>query len=447
MATPFWKSPFLAAIIGRPNVGKSTLFNTLIGLRVAIVDPTPGVTRDRLVHSAKAVDRYFDVMDTGGIGIVDMQKLEELVEWQITAAIGVADLILFVVDVKDGLTPMDAAIAETIRKTSKPTLLLANKCDVGKFDVQAEEFRRLGIARVFPISAQERRGLDEVLEYIESILPDADPAEEDPNALKLAIVGRRNVGKSSFVNFLAGEERVIVSEVPGTTRDAVEVSIESPGLKLVAIDTAGLRKKSSIRHPIELFSTFRTENALSRANAVILMIDAEQGISNIEKHIASLVAEEFKPCVIVVNKWDLAGELDPDKYTEYIGKTLSGLDHCPIIYISVKDGDRADKVIPIAQDLLVQWRSTWSTSLVNDVIGDAQNLHRPKVKAGSLPKMYYATQVSTAPPTFLIFVNRPEFFADNYRRFLVNYLRKRLKVPEIPLRIVFRERREPNEKE
>lgn len=440
MTKPFWKSPFLAAIVGRPNVGKSTLFNALVGKMIAIVDPTPGVTRDRLIRTITHKEYAFDIMDTGGIGIVDMQDLEDLVELQIQSGISIADLILFTVDARDGITPLDLNVAESLRKTGKRVFVVVNKCDVPKFEFDAHLFHRLGFNDVFTISAIEKRGLDRLLEAICEILPPGSEYEPE-TGLKLALVGRRNVGKSSFLNAIAGEERVIVSDVPGTTRDAVDVYIETPKYKLVAIDTAGVRKKSSINHPVEFYSTCRTESAIHRADVVVLMIDAKQGISAIEKRLASTVEEEFKPVIITVNKWDLAGDLDPDKYTEYINKTLPGLDHAPIAYISVKDGQRVGSVLKIAEDLYNQYHSTWPTPEINKIVEEAKDIQVPLSSSTKRTKVFYATQVSTAPPTFLFFVNRAKQIPDTYRRFLVNYMRKRLKATEIPFRIIFRERR------
>ncbi len=440
MKRPFWRSPYLVVIAGRPNVGKSTLFNTIVGRWVAIVDPTPGVTRDRIVRPVAWGGKRFDLMDTGGIGIVDMQRLEELVELQIQSGLGMADLILFVTDVKAGVTPLDQAVAEALRKSGKPVVLVVNKCDAPKYDIEAEEFRKLGFDEMFVISAAERRGLDELMQRVARDAP-GEGEEEDGEGLKLALVGRRNVGKSSFVNALAGEERVIVSDVPGTTRDAVDVSVETPKLKLVAIDTAGVRKKSSIRHPVEFYSTCRTETAVRRSDVVVLMIDAVQGVSNIEKRLAQMVSEEHKPCVIAVNKWDLAGELDPDKYTDYIARTLPGLSFCPIVYLSALKGERVKAVVKVAADLFEQAKREWNTGLVNRIVTEAVERQPPRAKGKRRPKIYYVTQLPGPPPTFLLFVNEPELFDASYRRFLASHMRKKLKAPEVPMRLIFRRRR------
>ncbi len=288
---------------------------------------------------------------------------------------------------------------------------------------------------------RSRRGVDDLLDRVVSLIPEDARIKQEDEGLKLVLLGRRNVGKSSFVNYLAGEERVIVSEVPGTTRDAVDVAIQTEKFKLVAIDTAGVRKKSSMSHPVEIYSTARTESALTRADVVVLMIDAKQAVSALEKRLAKMITEEFKPCIIAVNKWDLAGEADPNTYTEYIGKTLPGLAHCPIVYMSVKEGSRVTNIVKIAEDLDKQTRQSWPTPLLNEIAQEAWERNRPRVKHSKLPKIYYCTQIGTRPPSFLFFVNMPEFFTDTYTRYLVNYLRKRLDAPEVPIRVIMRQRR------
>ncbi|MDZ7814822.1 MAG: ribosome biogenesis GTPase Der [Planctomycetota bacterium] len=443
MPLPLWSRPFCVVIAGRPNVGKSTLFNRIVGRRISIEDPTPGITRDRIVHTVTHEDVTFDLVDTGGIGVVDMQDLEDLVELQIQSAIGMANVVIFVTDVRDGLMPLDEKVAQALRKLKVPVVLAVNKCDVPKFDDMVGEFFKLGFADAYAISSREKRGVDELLDKVISYAPHKEQKDEgEKDKLKLAVVGRRNVGKSSLINFLTGEERVIVSDVAGTTRDAVEVALETAGLSIVAIDTAGLRKKSSMKHPVEFYSTVRTETSVRRADVVVMMLDAVEGVSSIEKKLSGYIEEEHKPCIIVVNKWDLAGETEPEKYTEYIRKTLPGLDHCPVVYSSVKKGERISPIIEIAGELVEDYRKEWPTAKLNKLADEAWKKNKPRTKLSKLAKIFYVTQVKTAPPIFLVFVNDPKLFPDSYRRYLINYFRERLGIPEIPIRLVLRRRSE-----
>ncbi|HVW39701.1 MAG TPA: ribosome biogenesis GTPase Der, partial [Pirellulales bacterium] len=327
-------------IVGRPNVGKSSLFNWLVGKRVAIVDDTAGVTRDRLTHLMCIADRYFELVDTGGMGIEDVDNLTSHIEEQIETAIDSADLLLFVVDTREGLTPLDEEVARRLRYARAPVLCVANKADAASLDSQADEFYRFGRGKLIRVSTRENRGRQELLDEIFERLPD-DAGEPPPpeSTMKVAIVGRRNTGKSTFVNTLAQAERVIVSEVPGTTRDSVDVRFELDGKSFTAIDTPGLRRRKSISTDIDFYSTHRAERSVRRADVVLLFFDAGERISKVDKQLCDYVAEQYKPCIFVVNKWDMfAGGLSTDKWVAYLRDTFRTMHHVPIAFITGQTG-------------------------------------------------------------------------------------------------------------
>ncbi len=429
----------IVAIIGRPNVGKSSLLNCLARKRISIVDPTSGVTRDRISIEIEHEGRLFELIDTGGLGIKDDVELAHEIEVQIEIALQKANLIIFVVDVRKGITPLDADITERLRKIKKPLLLVVNKCDTPKFELQAGEFYKLGLGEPLPISALERHGRSNLLDKIVATLPEISEKQKTLKPLmKIAIVGKRNAGKSTLINTLANEERVIVSEIAGTTRDSVDVRFEIEGKPFVAIDTAGIRKKKQIQGSIEFYGMSRVERSIRRADVVLLLIDAPRKISQVDKKIGDFIKTQFKPCILVINKWDLAEGVEVSQFTDYVQSRLPGLYFAPLSFISAVNGQNVIETIELAQEIFQQAHTRVSTSEVNKVLEHAFALHHPRKRKNKIAKMYYATQVSVCPPTFVLFVNHKSLFNADYERYLSNQLRKDLPFHEIPLRFYFR---------
>jgi GTP-binding protein len=439
----------MVAIVGRPNVGKSSLLNMVAGRRISIVDPTAGVTRDRIEALCEHDGLYFDLVDTGGYGIVDRDDLGKQVEQQIRYAVDQANLILFVVDARDGLMPLDSAVAEWLRKSSRPVLLLANKVDSHTAKVDLGEFHKLGFGAPLAVSALHRAGEHELRSRIvESLGPLSETASPQDPVMKLAVVGRRNVGKSTFINALAGQERVIVSEIPGTTRDAVDVRFEQDGRTYMAIDTAGVRKKSKLGDDIEFYSFHRAELSIRRADVVLFLMDATQDVGGVDKRLGAYIAGQSKPCILVVNKWDLARDrAGTEAYGEYLLKTLPGLEYAPIAFTTAREGKNVQSVIDLASSLFKQARTRVTTADLNAVIEEIATEVVPRPRRGSAPvKIFYGTQVSVEPPTLVFFINDPSRVTPSYVRFLLNRLRERLPFSEIPIRISFRGRRATGEK-
>ncbi len=433
----------VVAIVGRPNVGKSSLLAFLARQLVSIVEPTPGVTRDRVSAVCAIGDGYLELVDTGGYGIEDIDDLTEHVERQIRVAIERADLILFLTDVRDGIVPLDQEVARLLRRYAERTILVVNKVDEPKLAPQAGEFAALGYGEPVCVSAVHYRGRSELEEAILARLGNEPrPPLPDP-VMKLAIVGRRNVGKSTFINALAGEERVIVSQVPGTTRDAIDVRFELDGRTLVAIDTAGVRKKPRLADPIEFYGYTRVTQSIQRADVVLLLIDATAMISEVDKKLAGLIVEEFKPCVLVVNKWDLAkGRATTAEYGEYLDRLLPQLDFAPVAFTSARDTRNVTAAVETAWALYKQSTVRVSTGPLNAALTEIVGVRSPSAKRGRKPpKIYYATQIGTQPPTLVLFVNSPALVRRDYQRFLLNRLRERLPFEEIPIRLMFRARR------
>ncbi len=444
--------PYLSvAIVGRPNVGKSTLFNALAGSRIAIEADAPGVTRDRVLFPLSIEDRTFDLVDTGGIGIVDSQKLEKQVESQISLAIDAADLLLFLVDSRDGMTPVDEEIARRLRRAGKRVLLVASKVDTQRIEDGMASFHALGFGEPVCVSAKQNRGIYDLEEAIVRNLPPEPEGEKEPTAKelpKIALVGRRNVGKSTFINQIAGAERVIVSDTPGTTRDSLDIAVRSERASFVLIDTAGLRKRGQMDDSLEFFGHMRTERAVRRADAVILMLDATDEIGKVDKQIASFILSQYKPCILVLNKWDLAQEKNPgvmvDAFSKYVNDRLPGMHFCRLAAMSAKEGVNAWEVVESALELVRQGGEKVGTAALNAALMDAQKKRATRAKGGKLGKIYYGTQTGVNPPAFLLFVNNPSQFDDNYLRYLGNQLRLSLPYPEIPLKIMLKS---SNEKE
>jgi len=433
----------IVAIVGRPNVGKSSLLNMLAGRRISIVDPTAGVTRDRIEALCEHDDVYYELVDTGGYGLVDRDDLGDDVETQIRYAVDQADLLLFVLDAKEGILPLDQAVAQWLRRCDKPVLLLANKVDSDEMRTELAEFHRLGFGEPMAISAMHRRGKDDLLDrIIEHIKPLSDGEAPANTVMKVATVGRRNVGKSTFINSLAGQKRVIVSEIAGTTRDAVDVRFERDGHSYLAIDTAGIRKKSKIADDVEYYGFHRAQLSIRRADVVLFLMDATADVGQVDKKLAGYITEQFKPCILVLNKWDLAkGQASADDYGEYLTKMMPGLTYAPIAFTTATADRNIQAVVDMAASLFKQANTRVSTSKLNEIVADAMEDNPPKPKHGTSPvKVLYTTQVATCPPTIVAFVNDAGRVTPTFERFLVNRLRDRLPFDEVPIRLLFRGR-------
>jgi GTP-binding protein len=432
----------VVAIVGRPNVGKSSLFNWLAGRRIAIVDSTEGVTRDRLSTLLKVGERFIELVDTGGMGIQDRDNLTVQVERQIETAIEQASVILFMVDARAGLMPLDEEVARRLRYTSRPVILVANKCDTPEIEPQAAEFYKLGRGKLVCVSTHQNRNMDELFDLIVERLPEQD--EPDPDlevTLKLAVVGRRNTGKSTFINSLAQAERTIVSEVPGTTRDSVDVRFERDGQAIIAIDTAGLRRKGSISSDIEFYSTHRTQRTIRRADVALLFLDPRVRISKVDIQLAEYILEQRKPAIFVVNKWDLMAPMPTEKFGNYIRAKLPNLDFVPIAFITAKSGRNVQAVLNLAQNLLKQASIRVSTGEVNRVLRQALLQTPPPMRMNRRPKIFYGTQVAVRPPTIVLFTNGPELFDNTYQRYLVKALRDSLPFSDVPIEMHLRAKR------
>jgi len=433
----------IVAIIGRPNVGKSSLLNALSGKMISIVDPTAGVTRDRVSAIIGSGDRFFELIDTGGYGIVDSHELSEHIENQIRQSISAADLVLFVVDVREGIMPLDKKIAALLRKHDLKVILVANKADTAKMFGAAGEFTRLGFGDALCVSATNNLNkailLERVIDELRH-LPKESPGKE---VMKIAVVGKRNAGKSTFINAVVGQDRLIVSEIPGTTRDAVDVRFEKDGQKFLIIDTAGVRKKNKMADDIEFYSYTRATRSIRRADVVLFMIDATLEISQVDKKLAHFINDECKACILVVNKWDLAKDLaDTDDYADYIEQVMPAMKHVPIAFTTATDGKNVKSVLDLAAEIFKQASTKIPTARLNKAIERiaAENIGGSRKKS-ILPKIYYGTQVAILPITILLFVNNPALFDSAYQRFIINRLREMLDTEEVPIRIILRPRR------
>ncbi|HEY8505498.1 MAG TPA: ribosome biogenesis GTPase Der, partial [Gemmataceae bacterium] len=432
----------VVVIVGRPNVGKSSLFNWLAGRRISIVDATAGVTRDRVTAPVEVAEgKFAELVDTGGMGLGDADALTAEVEAQIQVAIDQADVILFVVDARDGVVPLDEEVARRLRAVGKPTVCVANKCDTPGLDAQAAEFYRLGFSPVVPVSAEQKRGREALLAEVAKRLP-ARRAEAPPEAeMKMAIVGRRNAGKSTFINSLAEDERVIVSEVPGTTRDSIDVRFERDGKTFIAIDTAGVRRKKSIASDVEWYGMARAERSIRRADVVLHFLDARLRISKVDKQLAEYIIAHHKPAIFVVNKWDLmADKMATEQFARYIHATFPMLDYVPIAFITAKSGRNVQRLLNLAQHLVKQSKRRVHTGDLNRVLREAMAAQAPPVRFNRQPKIYYATQVGVQPPTIVLFTNGPELFDEPYLRYLTKAFRRHLRFPEVPIKLVLRDK-------
>jgi GTP-binding protein len=435
-------------IVGRPNVGKSSIFNWLAGKRLSIVDDQAGVTRDRVTFLMEESGRFFEIIDTGGIGIEDIDDLTEEIDEQIDAGIESADVILFVVDTRAGITPLDQEVAKRLRYVDKPVICVANKTDHANLDSQADEFYRLGRGKIVKVSTRESRGKAELLEMIVERLPEeTEPPPEEP-VMKVAMVGRRNVGKSTLVNTLAHAERMIVSEVPGTTRDSVDVRFELDNKIFIAIDTPGLKRTKSVKTDIDFYSTHRAQRSIRRADVVLLFFDATQQISKVDKQLCKYIAENFKPCIFVVNKWDLMhSHMTTDRWVQYLRDTFRSMWHVPIAFITGQTGKNVKALLNHSQMLFKQSLERVGTAELNRLVRAAIERHPPPMFGAITPKIYYATQVSAQPPTLVLICNQPRAFSPTYRRYLLGVLRDQLNFGEVPLKLYLKRRRSGDQRD
>lgn len=432
----------IVAVVGRPNVGKSTLFNKLTGKRIAIVEDTPGVTRDRIYGDAEWLDYSFTLIDTGGIEPVKDDIISVQMRRQAQLAIDTADVILFLTDGREGITSADSDVADMLRRCKKPIVLAVNKVDHPKFEDVVYDFYALGIGEPMTISAEQGLGLGDLLDAIVAHFPKHD-AEEEGEAVRIAFAGKPNVGKSSLVNKLLGQERTIVSDIPGTTRDAIDSPFEVDGESYILVDTAGIRRKRAIEdESVERYSVIRSLGAIRRADVVLIVIDASSGMSEQDVKIAGYAHEEGKASAIIVNKWDL---IEKDTHTIEIFKKklkadLAFMDYVPMLFISAKTGQRVNKIMDLVRLVYEQNCRRISTGVLNDIVNEAISVNEPPTDNGRRLKIYYATQVSTKPPTFVLFVNDADLMHFSYKRYLENYLRKSFGLDATPIRIIARTR-------
>ena len=433
----------IVAIIGKPNVGKSTFFNYVVGKRISIVEDTPGVTRDRVYADANWRGRNFTLVDTGGIEPESDDIILSQMRRQADMAIEIADVILFVTDIKQGVTATDQDIALMLKKSKKPIILVCNKSDTfGKIPDELYEFYNLGVGEPFAVSSVNAKGIGDVLDAIYDNLPLQTDDEDDSDVIKVAIIGKPNVGKSSLVNKILGEKRVIVSDIAGTTRDAIDSEFQNEFGKYVFIDTAGIRRKSKVNDNIEKYSVMRSLLAVERADVCILMLDAKEGVTAQDAKIAGEAHEAGKGVIIVVNKWD---EVEKDNqtmenYKKDVYNKLSYLSYAPIMFISAKTGQRVNKLYEMINMVASQNALRVSTSVLNDVLSEAVTIVQPPTDKGKRLKIFYMTQATTKPPTFVVFVNDKELFHFSYERYLMNQIRKEFGLTGTPIRMIVREK-------
>jgi len=434
----------IVAIVGRPNVGKSTLFNALAGEKIAIVKDTPGVTRDRLYADITWLDKQFSLIDTGGIEMNTDDVILSHMRTQAEIAIDTANVIIFMTDVKQGVTDADYDVADMLRKSGKPVVLVVNKVDnFEKYAADVYEFYNLGIGDPIPIAAQAKLGLGDMLDDVLVQLEKYDLDEEEDERPKIAIIGKPNVGKSSLINRICGENRVIVSDIAGTTRDAIDTDVVWNKKEFVFIDTAGLRRKNKIKEELERYSIIRTVAAVERADVCILMIDATEGVTEQDAKIAGIAHDRGKGMIIAVNKWD-AIEKDThtaNKFTEKIRTVLSFIPYAQVIYISAETGQRVNKVFEILEAVIQNHQLRVATGVLNEILTEAVAMQQPPTDKGKRLKLFYMTQVSIKPPTFVIFVNDKKLMHFSYERYIENKIREAFGFAGTPIRIFVRERK------
>lgn len=439
------KSKPIVAVVGRPNVGKSTLFNALAGDMISIVKDTPGITRDRIYADVSWLDKNFTIIDTGGIEPDSSDIILSQMREQAQIAIDTADVILFMVDVKQGLVDSDMKVADMLRRAKKPVLLIVNKVDsFDKFMNDTYEFYNLGIGDPIPVSAANRLGIGDMLEKVVELFPDDADVDEEDERPRVAIIGKPNVGKSSLINKLIGENRLIVSDIAGTTRDAVDTPIKYNGQEYVFIDTAGLRRKNKIKEELEKYMIVRTVSAVERADVVVLLIDAEEGVTEQDAKIAGIAHERGKGFIIAVNKWDLIEKDNKtmNEFTKKVRQTLSFMPYAEIIYISAVTGQRTGKLFEMIDEVRESATLRVQTGVLNEIMAEATAMQQPPSDKGKRLKLYYITQVSVKPPTFVIFVNDKELMHFSYTRYIENQIRDTFGFRGTPLKFIIRERQE-----
>lgn len=439
----------VVAIVGRPNVGKSTLFNKLVGRRMSIVDDTPGVTRDRIYGDCEWLGHTFLLVDTGGIEPNTTDTILAQMRTQAEVAIDTADAIIFVTDLKSGLVATDHEVASMLQKSGKPVVLCVNKCDsIGEPDPAFYEFYNLGLGDPFPVSAAHGHGTGDLLDEVLKYLPESSEEEEEDDAIRVAVIGKPNAGKSSLINRICGQERVIVSDIAGTTRDSIDTEVENEDGRFVFIDTAGIRRRSRVSDSIEKYSIIRAKMAVERATVCVIMIDATEGFTEQDSKVAGIACENGKACIIAVNKWD-AVEKDGktmDTFRRELMQDFSFMSYAPIIFISAKTEQRIDRLMKLIKFVDDQNSIRISTGNLNTILAHATARVQPPTDKGRRLKIYYMTQASTRPPTFVCFVNNAELFHFSYQRYLENQIREVFGLEGTPVKFVIRERSEGKNK-
>jgi GTP-binding protein len=436
----------VVAIIGRPNVGKSTLFNRLTGSQVALTEKQPGITRDRLYHEVKWAGREFILIDTGGLDLHGTGEISEGVREQVELALKEADILLFLVDARAGLTITDTEIAQVVRRANKPVILAANKVEDFKKQAGLYEFFQLGLGEPIPVSATEGLNTGDLLDQLVAALPYLPEEDKEPSlTVKVAVVGRPNVGKSSLVNALLGIERVMVSSIPGTTRDAIDIYLKKAEQQYMLVDTAGIRRRSKIDLPIEKYSVARSFKAIKRSNVVLIVIDALEEIVEQDKTIAGYADKQGKACVLVVNKWDLIKQKTLP-FAEKVKQSFSFMPYAPVVFVSARTIWQIDLLFETINEVFAQGNLRIPTSSLNNLIQEATQLNLPPLRKGKRLRIFYATQNKVQPPTFLLFVNEPELMHFSYLRYLENQLRQAYGFKGTPLRFILRKRSKNNKK-
>ena len=433
----------IVAIVGRPNVGKSTLFNKIAGRRISIVEDTPGITRDRIYADAEWVGYEFTLIDTGGIEPDSQDIILSQMRNQANLAIDMADVIIFMVNIKDGITAADGEVAAMLRKSGKPVVLTCNKVDTpGNPPMEIYEFYNLGIGDIFPVSSIHGLGVGDLLDKVISYFPEGARNAEEDDSIKVAVIGKPNAGKSSLINKILGENRVIVSDIAGTTRDAIDSTYERNGQKYTLIDTAGMRKRGKISENVERYSVVRALNAVDRADACVIIVDATEGITEQDTKIAGYAHDNGKASVIAVNKWDIV-EKETNTMKNFKNKVKEGFNfmmYAPSVFISAKTGQRVDELFDVINSAVEENQKRISTGLLNDVINEAIAMVQPPSDKGKRLKIYYATQASVKPPTFVLFVNNAELAHYSYTRYLENQLREKFGFEGTPIKFIIREK-------
>lgn len=438
----------VVAIVGRPNVGKSTLFNVLAGEKIAIIKDIPGVTRDRIYANCQWRGTTFQVIDTGGIEPESDDIILKQMRRQAELAMDIADVIVFITDVKAGVTVSDEEVAQMLRKTKKPVILVCNKCDrVGAPPDEIYEFYSLGLGEPYPISAGKKLGIGELLDAIYDNFDNIESEEEDDETIRVAVIGKPNAGKSSLINKILGEERVIVSDIAGTTRDSIDTYFENKYGKYIFVDTAGIRRKNKVYDNLEKYSVLKAKSAIEKANVCLIMINATEGVTEQDEKIAGIAHEAGKGVIIVINKWDLIEKETNtmEKYKRQVYDKLAYLSYAPIIFISAITGQRIEKLFSMINEVDKQNSQRVPTGLLNDVLAEAVTITQPPSDKGRRLKVYYMTQVSVRPPTFVIFVNSKQLMHFSYVRYIENHLRKQFSFKGTPIHMIIRERKGKDE--